>query len=105
MRTYLFAGMIFCTTAAFADFSEIDLIVRDGVENNFTQARRSVEMDRFSYNGQPKIQNDIMTVQSSVWAQEGIRLTWTWHSCETRIRILSPGSYEDLGTDCQFEMD
>lgn len=105
MKSRLFVALMLLTSTAFADFSEIDLITREGVEANFTRAGRGVEMDRFSYEGNPKVQNDVMIVNSSVWAQEGIKLSWTWHSCETRIRIKSPGVFEDLGTDCQFEMD
>lgn len=94
------------STPAFADFGEIDILVKESIEAHFRDYQKSVDLGRFEYIGQPKTENSVMTVLSSVWAeQRQIAPFWGWHECVTTIQILSPGHYKDLGSDCEFQFD
>ncbi len=91
------------STPAFADFSEIDLLVKESIEAHFREYQKSMDLSTFEYLGQPKTEGSVMTVVSLVWAeQKQIAPYWGWHECITRIQIQSPGRYKDLGSDCQW---
>jgi hypothetical protein len=94
------------STSAFADYGEIDLIVKESVESHFRDDQKSVDLSTFEYQGQPRTEGSVMTLVSSVWAeQRQVAPYWGWHECVTRIQIQSPGRYTDLGSDCQFQFD
>jgi len=98
--------LMFLSLNAQASFGEIDLLVKESIQNHFSDYRRSVDLSRFDYFGKPKIENNLIIVRSSVWAEHGFNSGgWGWHDCTSKIQILSPGQYRDLGSSCGFELE
>lgn len=103
--TTLFAFILLGTAQAVADFGEIDLIVRESIKNHFDEYHREVKLDTLEYFGEPRLEGNVMTIRSSVWAIQGFTNKWGLHDCLTQIEIKGPGKYEDLGSDCLFDFD
>lgn len=104
MRFVLSVLVLFSAAFAHADFGEVDLIVRESIENDFRDYGRRVDLSRLEYDGQ-RVNGNILTVESTVWGQEGHRRGWGWHRCTTKLEILAPGRYRDQGTSCYFDAE
>ncbi|MBY0316535.1 MAG: hypothetical protein K2Q26_13510 [Bdellovibrionales bacterium] len=103
LSLYLFCTLL--TPSTFADFGEIDLIVRDSIENHFREYSREVDLSSLSYEKEPKSEGDVMTVETAVQAVQGFTNDWGLHYCTTKIKIVAPGKYSDLGSDCFYDQD
>lgn len=103
---FLGLGLIFLSVVAKADFGEVDLQVRESIENHFRSLGRSVDLRSLRYDQAPKFQNGFLLIESSVWAEQRmIRPYQGWHQCQTRLQVLNRGVYRDLGSDCFFLFD
>lgn len=90
---------------AHADFGEVDLLVRESIAIHFQEYHLSVDLQRLNYIGEPSLKGDILTVRSSVWAEQRlISPFWGWQDCYTQIEVKGPDSaLVDLGTECFFD--
>jgi hypothetical protein len=89
-----------------ADFGEIDILVRESIENHFRESGRSVDLEKLTYLSEPKWNGAKMMIHTSVWAEQRlIRPHWGWHECTTVLEAKRPGVYEDQGSDCFFDFD
>jgi hypothetical protein len=90
---------------ALAKFSEIDILVRESVQNFMHEHNKKFDQRSFQYDEEPKILGQIMTVNSSIDAKEKSIGQWMIHRCQTRIKIQSPNHYIDLGSVCDADRD
>lgn len=109
MKKIFILALLFSLPAQ-ADFGEIDILVKESIENHFRDYGRSVDLGRMEYFGGPKMDGQVMVLRSSVWAEHGFgggmgRTDWGWHDCTTRIQVDGPGKYKDLGSDCFYETE
>ncbi len=104
-RIWLIKILLLISTPAFADFGEIDLMVRDSIEDFFNYEGREVDLKTLNYDQEPKSSDGILKVHTTVQAIEGFTRDWALHSCTTHIEITAPGAYKDLGSDCSFDLD
>lgn len=88
-----------------AGFSDIDIIVRESVAHFMSEYDKSFDENSFQYDGEPKTNGQIMTIQSSISAQEKMSQKWMIHRCETRVDIRSQVDYKDLGSECNADHD
>lgn len=104
MKTFLAITVLFFSITCAADFGEIDILVKESIERNFTENGYSVDTNRIEYDGEPKVHNDLMTINSSAWGSSGLINKWGWHNCETKIN-LAPSGPVDLGSRCWLDFD
>lgn len=102
--TLLFAVLTFNQQAS-ADFGEIDLMVQESIENYFREYNREVDLSTMTYEKDPQTVDSVMTIETAVNAVQGFTFEWGLHYCTTKIKIVSPGKYEDLGSDCFYDTD
>jgi hypothetical protein len=104
MALVTWSVVVFNSAAARADFGEIDLITQESVAAFFQDYGFQVDMSRFQYNGPESLEKgNTLVIKSSVWAeQRQIRPFWGWYDCVTKIAVIKPGVYRDLGSECAF---
>lgn len=104
---HLLIALALCLQTSFssADFGEIDFIVRESVENYFIYEGRKVDLSTLAYEGDPKIQDHIMTIETTIMAIQGFTHDWGLHYCTTKVKMLSPGKYQDLESVCSYDTD
>lgn len=105
IRFIFFLILTFAPVASFADFGEIDIIVQESIEDHFDEEGRPVDLSTLTYEGDPKMQNDIMVVETSVKAVQGYTHEWGLHYCTTKIKVLATGKFKDQGSDCYYDTD
>jgi hypothetical protein len=108
-RLLLFLSVAFVALtplSSYADFGEIDLLVRESIESHFREHRQAVDLEKLSYLGEPKLVGATLSIQSSVWAEQRlIKPYWGWYECTTKIEVKAPRQYVDQGTECFFDFD
>lgn len=104
MKILVIVALFLFANSSFADFGEIDILVQESIEQNFTDNGYSVDTGRIEYDGEPKVVGDVMTINSSAWGSSGLINEWAWHNCETRIQLAKTG-YVDLGSRCWLDFD
>jgi hypothetical protein len=107
LMKYLFitAACLLASITVKAGFSEIDIMARESVAGFMSENDKNFDENSFQYDGEPKTIGQIMTIQSSINAQEKMSGKWMLHRCETRIDIRSKVDYQDLGSDCYADHD
>lgn len=98
-------AVLFLNPMAHADFGEIDLIVKESVENHFRELNHKVDLSSLTYEKEPTIVDSMMTVETAVIAIQGFTHEWGLHYCTTYIKIIGRGKYEDQGSDCNYDTD
>jgi hypothetical protein len=105
MKNLVLFFCLFFTSPSFADFGEIDLMVQDSIEDFFDYLGYEVNLKSLEYEGEPVLKNDILEIYTTVDGIQGYTYKWGLYECTTQIRVLSPGKYEDLGSDCFYDTD
>lgn len=106
MKLIISAFILFSLNpTAFADFGEIDLMVRESIENDFREQGREVDLESLTYEKDPVTIDSIMTIETAVNGVQGFTNEWGLHYCTTKIKIVSPGAYEDQGSFCFYDTD
>jgi hypothetical protein len=90
---------------ALAKFSEIDILVRESVQNFMIEHDKKYDERSFQYDDEPKILGQVMAVNSSVYAKEKSLGKWMIHRCQTGIKIQSQSRFIDLGSVCDADND
>lgn len=101
----LIALVFLLNPSAQADFGEIDILVEESIENHFREYNREVDLSTMTYEKDPQTVDSVMTIETAVNAVQGFTFEWGLHYCTTKIKIVSPGKYEDLGSDCFYDTD
>ena len=91
-----------------ASFSEIDLHVREAVEDWFRDDGFKVELNTLRFKSSPKVieLDDILIIELSSEVKGEQRLAapyWAWYDCTTRLIKVSPSQYQHLGTECEMD--
>lgn len=106
LKSYLVTFALMFAQLCHADFGEIDILVQESIDIHFQNYGRSVDLTKLSYFGEPQLNENQLSVYTSVWAEQRlISPYWGWHSCTTVIEVTAPGQYIDLGSKCYFEFD
>lgn len=106
MQRFILTALLVLSPFCGASYGEMDLVVRESIENHFRDYNKSVDLQTLEYRGQPKQHEDVITINSSVWAEQHmIKPYWGWHDCTTRIQVAARGYFVDLGSNCYFDFD
>ncbi|MCC6138366.1 MAG: hypothetical protein IT287_07015 [Bdellovibrionaceae bacterium] len=106
MKIFTFIlAVLMVSSPSFADFGEIDLIVQESIENYFRENQREVDLSSMTYEKEPVTEDSIMISETAVKAIQGFTNEWGLHYCTTKVKVVSPGKYEDLGSDCFYDTD
>jgi hypothetical protein len=105
MKLLTILMLVLQPTISSADFGEIDILVHESIENYFEIDGRKYDITTLTYEGKPKIQGNLMEIETGLLAVQGFTQQWGLHYCVTQIKILSLGKYEDLGSDCYYDTD
>lgn len=106
MKKIIIFALAALTFNTHADFAELDIVVRESLEEFFYQEEKEVDLSRLEYYGEPVVTGNLMDVQTTVWAEQRLVFPyWSWYYCTTKLEIVSRGRYKDLGSTCEVEID
>lgn len=104
----IFSILLLATVAAKADFGEVDLIIRESVENHFKEYDQDVKMNtlQIDHDSSEQIgQVSILKIETLVKAYNEDLSSFAWYACTTKIQISSTHHLTDLGSDCSLDVE